>query len=102
MITHEVSAVKEFCEELWRKHSEKHYLSTPDSIEVSGEMSSYVRIRVASMYSAPGLNFALLSDLSEFFGTRNINDDDRFGHGGCDTCDYGSSYGLELSVRPDE
>ena len=54
------------------------------------------------MYDHPTLNLKKLRALSEFFETDNINDDDRFSHRGCETCDYGSSYGFTLTIRKDE
>lgn len=57
-------------------------------------------ITLSAMYEPPGLTFAQLKRLSEFFETENINDDDKFSHGGCDTCDYGSEYGFTLTIRP--
>jgi hypothetical protein len=75
----------------------------PHDLEVNvSKLDGEVRINVSAMYEAPGLDFAKLSALAEFFETKNINDDDRFGSGGCETCDYGSSYGFELVIRPDK
>lgn len=70
-------------------------------IEVVKRQDGSVSIRVEAMYEAPELSFAKLAALSEFFETKNINDDERFSGSGCETCDYGSSYGFELVVRPD-
>ena len=56
-------------------------------------------ITLASEYGPPGLSFSQLKKLSKFFGTENINDDDRFSEVGCETCDYGSSYGFTLTIR---
>lgn len=67
------------------------------SVEVSKDE---VTIRVGQMYEPPPLNLGILLDLAEFFGTKNI-DDDRFSHGGCETCDYGSEYGFTLRIRPE-
>jgi hypothetical protein len=92
--------IQAFVESIWEKACEKNYMETPDKIKIT-QHDDEIQIRVESMYSAPGLNFDILSQLSEFFKTRNINDDDRFGHRGCDTCDYGSCYGFTLTVRPD-
>lgn len=61
-----------------------------------------IDITLSCMYSAPGLSFKQLFALSEFFGTDNINDDERFNHKGCEACDYGSEYGFTLTVRPKE
>ena len=49
------------------------------------------------MYESPNLSFAILMKLSELFGTEEIDVDD-FAYKGCDTCDYGSSYGHEIQV----
>ena len=61
-----------------------------------------VDIRMSNMYSAPGLNLKKLKALAEFFGTDNIDDEDQFSSGGCESCDYGSTYGFTLTIRPDE
>lgn len=60
-----------------------------------------VRVEIKCMYEVPQPNLQVMTDLAEFFGTKNINDDDRFADGGCETCDYGSSYGYTLSIRPE-
>lgn len=88
--------IQTFVESVW----EKSGVSQPSNIKINVEVDE-IEITVSSMYSTPGLNFNILSQLSEFFKTRNINDDDRFGDSGCDTCDYGSCYGFTLTVRPD-
>jgi hypothetical protein len=66
-------------------------LNTPDM----------VRVTISCMYEAPSPTLDVLTQLAEFFGTKNINDDDAFANGGCETCDYGSSYGYTLTVRPE-
>jgi hypothetical protein len=52
------------------------------------------------MYEAPSPNLKVMQELSKFFDTTNINDDDEFSEQGCETCDYGSKYGYTLSIRP--
>lgn len=59
-----------------------------------------IDMKITRMYEPPGLSFRALKELSEFFGTDNINDDDRISESGCETCDYGSCYGFVLTVRP--
>jgi len=59
-----------------------------------------VRVTCGKMYEAPPLNLGMLMKYAEFFGTKNINDS-RFSHGGCETCDYGSSYGYTLIIKPE-
>lgn len=73
--------------------------SEPDGIEITQSGEGW-NLRLSSMYEPPGLGFSHLSELAEFFDTKNIGDADRFNEGGCETCDYGSSYGFTLEVRP--
>lgn len=84
--------------ELW--YDDKAYRrGLPENIAVL-VYDDYVTITLSSMYEPPGLKFSQLKSLSEFFETDNINDDERFSEAGCDTCDYGSSYGFTLTIRP--
>lgn len=58
-----------------------------------------VLFEVTMMYESPiKLNLATLKRLSEFFGTDNIDNYDDISHSGCETCDYGSSYGVAIRV----
>ena len=56
-----------------------------------------VRITATAMYSAPKVKAESLVGLVELFkevtGCENMDIEDEFGREGCDTCDYGSSYG---------
>jgi hypothetical protein len=70
----------------------------PDTIRVSIG-SDEVNIELSSMYQAPGLNFAKLKALSDFFETDHIDDEERFSNGGCESCDYGSNYGFTLTIK---
>ncbi len=54
-------------------------------------------IKIAAMYRSPKINFPSLKKLSDIFGTDNIDVDD-FEHRGCETCDYGSSYGHDIVI----
>lgn len=58
------------------------------------------RITLSAMYRPPGLSFKQLMELSEWFGTLNINTEDYLYSRGCDTCDYGSSAEYTLVVLP--
>ena len=60
-----------------------------------------ILLTVRRMYDAPGLSFKQLQALADFFGTQAINDEERFALEGCDTCDYGSSYGFTLKIAPE-
>lgn len=58
-----------------------------------------VQIEFKCEYSAPQIKFSMLKALSEMFGTDHINVDEyTTNDGGCDTCDYGSSYGHTLEI----
>lgn len=50
-------------------------------------------------YEKPHISFDLLSELSEHFSTRLIDVRDGLVSPGCETCDYGSSYGVIVSLR---
>lgn len=56
------------------------------------------RIHVKNMFEYVPLPFAILKQVSEFFETDNINEISRHSRGGCETCDYGSSYEWTLEV----
>lgn len=82
----------------------KDYLETlfPDAnkIVITRNGSGW-NIEMSRMYEYLNLPLMRLIDLSEFFGSKNINDS-RYSFGGCETCDYGSSYTIELTVLPEE
>lgn len=85
-----------FCKSLWPDLED-------DGITVSiSDREERVDITVSKMYESPHLNLDILMQLAEFLGTKNINDDDRFSNEGCETCDYGSSYGFTLTARPEK
>lgn len=68
-------------------------------IKIEENTKKEVRLRFGRMYDAPPCNLTHLKALSEFFDTDNINDE-RFSHGGCESCDYGSEYGFTLVIKP--
>lgn len=70
-------------------------------IKVKSNTADRVDIEIACMYEAPSPTYDVLMAMADFFGTMNINDDEHFSEGGCETCDYGSSYGYTLTVRND-
>jgi len=85
--------IKDKVAEIWSGES--------PNIEIYSNDDS-VDIKLEQMYDHPTLNLKKLRALSDFFETDNINDDDRFDERGCETCDYGSSYGFTLTIRKDE
>lgn len=70
---------------------------SPMGFEVS-QSPGHVRIKVKRMYDVPGLSFAMMMSLGEFFDTQMIETESEYYHGGCETCDYGSEAGYELHV----
>lgn len=65
--------------------------------------NNFIFIKVGAMYESPepeGGVVGFLIELSEFFGTENINIDN-FAHSGCESCDWGSEYGFELIIKPE-
>lgn len=59
---------------------------------------SEIFVNVTKMYESPGCGFPELKKLAEFFETDNIDKYDDISEQGCETCDYGSSYGFALRI----
>ena len=53
-------------------------------------------IELSAMYQAPGRSLSQLLKLAEVLGTDEIEEYDSIAVPGCDTCDFGSRYGVEL------
>jgi hypothetical protein len=68
-----------------------------DSIEVDIS-DDVINITVSQMYEYVSLSFKHLRALADYFGTDNISDDN-WSSNGCETCDYGSKYTVQLVVR---
>lgn len=60
--------------------------------------NNYLEVRLSQEYEYPEVNFKFLKQLSEIVGSDEINDE-RFGMAGCESCDYGSSYEVVLTVK---
>ncbi len=56
-----------------------------------------IEIKWSRMYEAPTLGYETLRKIAEHFGTEKVDVDDH-SQGGCETCDYGSSYGHIISI----
>lgn len=69
------------------------------SIDVSVWTANRVDIKFKRMYEYVELSFDQLLQFSELFGTRKINIGDRDSWGGCETCDYGSSYEVTIHMN---
>jgi hypothetical protein len=91
MITRTIDEIRDKVSKIW---------PAAEDVGVKTRDDGAVLIKVSSMYHAPGMSFSMLSDLSEFMGTKKIDDEDHFSWSGCETCDYGSKYGFTLVVGP--
>ena len=70
-----------------------------DSIKVEEPTKGIIHITLSAMYEAPGRSLKQLILLSEFFGTTEIEEADNFSLPGCESCDYGSRYGVTLEIK---
>lgn len=71
-----------------------------NSIKISLLTKDELTFEATEMYEAPPITFAMLKEFSETFGTDFI--DVRKGStnsSGCETCDYGSSYGHQIIIK---
>ena len=104
MINRTNEEIMAFVQKLFDEESKKNYLmgwKDEGCINIDKNEPEHVAITINCMYEAPSPTLAVLKNLAEFFGTENINDDDHFANGGCETCDYGSSHGYTLKIRPE-
>ena len=62
------------------------------------ELGDGFEIIFAQMYSPPTLSFDNMLEISEYFGTKEIDFNNSISTSGCETCDYGSFYGYEIEV----
>jgi len=59
-----------------------------------------INAEFGSMYERPDINFAKLKQISNEFKTDDIKfSDGSASHSGCDTCDYGSLYTVQLTIK---
>lgn len=93
MIQRTKEEITAFVEELWKSASYNHQEL---KIVVSHNL---VTIAISRMYEYVPLEFRHLMKLADFFDTDNINED-RWYSEGCETCDYGSEYEINLTIKP--
>ena len=93
--------IKHTNEEIVKKLHEIFTLENINSpkIEVLRNDTKLVSVTISQMYEYIQYNLKQLLQMSEFFGTQNINDS-RYSSPGCDTCDYGSSYEVTFDIKP--
>lgn len=68
-------------------------------VEIETVGADFVEFTVKNMYEYVDLDFAKLKAVADFFGTLDVRTD-KDSHGGCETCDYGSSYEVTFRIRP--
>jgi len=49
-------------------------------------------------YSAPDLSFKIMTEIVNFFDADDLKTEQDIHNSGCETCDYGSSYGYSVRV----
>lgn len=63
------------------------------------KMGQKIEIDMTQMYGPPPITFAMLKQLSDYFGTEQIDvDNSCIEKEGCETCDYGSEYGHSIQI----
>lgn len=95
MTIHTEEEIVEKVKEIWKP---EQYSNFKFKCHIDNDV---IKLTLTTMYEHLPLSFKHLKALSEYFGTDNINDDDRFSESGCETCDYGSCYGFTLTIRPE-
>lgn len=70
----------------------------PDADISVSKIENGLVVRVSQMYEFVNLTFAILKQISEHYGTDEIDVDD-YARSGCDTCDYGSSYTHTVTIE---
>lgn len=72
------------------------------TIRVPVNKPTEIQLEISEMYEAPGLSFNQLRILGEKLGTMNIDNVADINIHGCETCDWGSSYGFTLYIKPED
>lgn len=88
---------KQLISELKTIFGEKAYRDL--KITVDRTSSSSLNISVAQMYEYVEVSFDVLEKLGNLLNTKNISIGDKENWGGCETCDYGSSYTVSFCVK---
>lgn len=66
--------------------------------EVSNVGDNDLSFEWAESYSAPDLSFKLMQEIVNFFDADDLKTEQDISYRGCETCDYGSSYGYSIRV----
>ena len=84
----------------------KSVVNTKDGYKIDhlDEFTSYVKINqqnhllveVTSMYSSPDVSYEQIEEIAKQLNFSKFEKYDEISNEGCETCDYGSSYGYAL------
>jgi hypothetical protein len=66
-------------------------------VEINKNTDNFVVVEISQMYDFVDISFEKLTKISEFFDTTKIQDS-KYSSGGCETCDYGSTYEVTLYI----
>ena len=67
------------------------------SISISSG-ADYINLRVSQMYEFVPFSYSILKKIEAATGCEDI-DVDQYANGGCETCDYGSSYEVTFTLK---
>ncbi len=81
----------------YREYGETVY-TEPSEFRFSPDARALV-VEYESMYDRPKITFDFLESLSEAFKTKHIDLENGHSQSGCETCDYGSSYGVVITLK---
>ncbi len=94
MLDHTDNEIRAKLEELWPESEWR------DQSKIERK-NGHIDLTIAKMYDRDGLqlSFAQIDSLAQFFDTKNIETESEFAEDGCESCNFGSSYGFVLRVR---
>lgn len=87
-----------FMETNTKKKDDEPTYSEPSEFKFSPNTRKLV-VEYEAMYDRPTITFDFLESLSEAFKTKYINIEDGHSNRGCETCDFGSSYGVVITLK---
>jgi hypothetical protein len=93
MIEHTEQEIKEKVTSIWKEKRDAWQY-----FQVTVTMGEKIHICIEQMYEYVPCTFSMLEQLSIFFDTKSINFDNGNHYNGCETCDYGSSYEVDIYI----
>ncbi len=65
-------------------------------IYIKTNQETHLLVEVTCMYSSPDISYEQLEEIAKKLNFSKFEKYDEISNSGCDTCDYGSSYGYAL------